>query len=250
MRWAFWRGRSGAPPEPKRPLPDDVGLPTSRHTPAARRDRDDDTGSAPAQAVRRTSGASPTADPQPRYDAPLAAAVAVDRTALASAGAELASLVSALLDGTPTEAPTTVAASDRAASSRAASADARTLAVAATGALAARLPVLSGVAGAAVFGEPEDELLHAYADVLVARTGGRRSGSGVDRDDLLAVAHLAAAAAAVGGAAEPALLLLAGAPAETQLQAAGLLLAQTADDGAGPPAGLPGEVRQLFHASG
>ena len=157
----------------------------------------------------------------------------VDRAALTAAGADVARVVSALLAGTSTEPS-----------------DDRTLAVAATGALAARLPALSGVDGAVAFDEPEDELLHAYADLLVSRAEVRRTATPVDREDLLAVAHLAAAAAAVDAAAAPGLLLLAGVPADAQLAASALLLAQTADDGGAAPDRLAGEVRGLFGASG
>jgi hypothetical protein len=237
VRWAFWRERATTPPDQHRPLPDDVGLPTSSRPPAAPQDRDPDDGhptSAPWTPGARPA-ASPTAAPTPEYRPPPTAPADVDRTALADAGPQLARVVSALLAGTPVEPSL---------------GDPRTLAVAATGALAARLPALSGVDGAEVFDEPEDELLHAYADVLVGRTVDRRTPNRVDRDDLLAVAHLAAAAAAVGAAGEPALLLLAGAPADEQLRAAALLLAQTADDGGGAPDRLAGEVGGLFGASG
>jgi hypothetical protein len=101
-----------------------------------------------------------------------------------------------------------------------------------------------------VLDEPEDELLHAYADLLAARAQDRRVAVAVDREDLLAVAHVAAAAASVDAAGEPALLLLAGVPAGHQLRAAALLLAQTADDGGAEPDRLGAEVRALFDASG
>ena len=106
---------------------------------------------------------------------------------------------------------------------------------------------MSGADGAAAFDEPEDELLHAYAELLAGRAARR---TGADRADLLAVAHLAAAAAAVDAAGDPSLLLLAGVPAEAQLRAAAHLLAQTADDGAAPPDQLAREVRALFGPPG
>lgn len=236
VRWAFWRSRS---PEPQRALPDDVGLPTRARPPAAPADRDEhDDRRTPTDPAPRTSGAVPTGShpASPRPELPLTAPTPdVDRTALAGAGEEVARVVSALLTGR---------GADRAVT------DDRTLAVAATGALAARLPALSGVEDAVAFGEPADELLHAYADLLVTRAGSGRAATAVDREDLLAVAHVAAAAATVDAAGDPALLLLAGVPAEVQLRAAALLLAQTADDGGGAPDALPGEVRHLFAASG
>lgn len=229
MGWAFWRKRS---PALRRALPDDVGLPTRSPAPASRSVSDDDAYDDPAATssshpAARASGATPADHPSPVYELPLTApAPEVDRTALAAAGADLARVVSARLDGSPPGTHTT---------------DDRTLAVAATGALAARLPALSGVDTAV--DEPADELLHAYAELLVNRAQSRTNG---DREDLLAVAHLAAASAAVDAAADPALLLLAGVPAEVQLRAATLLLAQTADDGAGAPDRLAAEVRDLF----
>jgi hypothetical protein len=221
VRWAFWRSPSS---EPQRPLPDDVGLPT-RPRPAAATpdDRDGDDDRAPAS---RTSGATPTATGQAvSYEAPLAAP-APDLTSLVDTGPALVRAVTAARAGATAEAPEV---------------DLRTLAVAATGVLAARLPALSGAD--VPLDEPQDELLHAYADLLVSRAERRRP---VDRDDLLAVAHLAAAAAAVGAADEPALLLLAGVSADDQVVAAVLLLAQTADDGGDDPERLAAEVRDLF----
>jgi hypothetical protein len=156
----------------------------------------------------------------------------VDRTALAAAGPAVAALVGALATRTPAPRGDT---------------DERTLAVAATGALAGRLPALSGADDPAVFDEPPDELLHAYAELLASRAAAH---SGTDRADLLAVAHLAAAAVAIGAAADPALLLLAGTPAGRQLAAATVLLAQTAADGGGLPDRLPDEVRATFLPSG
>ncbi len=237
MRWAFWRGRSGTHPEPPRALPDDVGLPTTPRPPAAPRTRDPDEDVTDRPATRTPGAAlSGRPAPDPSYEPPVTApaAVDVDRTALAAAGLDVADAVRAARTGTPVDPQR---------------ADARTLALAATGALAARLPALSGVDGAVTFDEPEDELLHAYADVLAARAQARAPAH-VEREDLLAVAHLAAAAAAVDGAADPALLLLAGVPADTQLRAAVLLLAQTAADGGGAPARLAAEVRELFGPPG
>ena len=227
MRWAFWRS---APKGPQRALPDDVGLPTAERPPAAPvpPDPDDREPRVPASA---TSGARPSTEVTRTREAPLTApAPDLDRATLATTGADLAEVVRAVRAGTPVDARP----------------DARTLAVAATGALAGRLPPLSGVDGAAAFGEPEDELLHAYADLLATRAVRRAA----DREDLLAVAHVAAAAVAVGAADEPALLLLAGVPVEAQLRAAALLLAQTAQDGAGPVDRLAQEVRALFGAPG
>ena len=233
MRWAFWRTRSSEPP---RALPDDVGLPTSPRPPAAPRDPDDSHPPIAPPLAPRTSGATPaehpTDHPMATDAAPLTTpAPALDRAQVAAAGADVARIVNALLGGTSAESGTT---------------DQRSLAVAATGALAARLPALSGVDGA-VLDEPEDELLHAYADLLVSRAQRRTSAA---REDLLAVAHVAAAAAAVDAAADPALLLLAGVPADAQLRAAAALLAQTADDGGGAPDRLVGEVRELFATQG
>ena len=233
MRWAFWRGRATTPPDQHRPLPDDVGLPTPPRPQAAGRDRDPDDVSHPPSGT--TSGARPNPAPAPDYRPPPTAPADLERRAVAGTGPELSGIVRALLAATPAAPQHT---------------DARLLAVAATGALAARLPALSGVDGSADVDEPEDGLLHAYADVLVGRATQRRTTTPVDRDDLLAVAHVAAAAAAVGADAEPALLLLAGAPADDQLRAAALLLAQTADDGGGPPDRLADEVRALFGGSG
>lgn len=235
MRWAFWRTRSS---EPEPPLPGEVGLPTPPRPPAAAGARDADGDDADrsqrGQVAGRSAGAVPGESPEPRYDAPLTAPDVgeLDRAALAAAGTDVAAVVRAAGASSP----------DGPAASRA-------LAVAATGALAARLPSLSGVDGAAPPGEPEDELLHAYADLLVSRAEARAPAD-LDRDDLLAVAHVAAAAAAVGAANEPSLLLLNGLPADEQLRAAALLLAQTADDGGGPADALPAEVRTLFGAAG
>lgn len=232
MRWTFWR-RSSAAPEQHRPLPDGVGLPAAPHPPAARGDRDDEPSGPPGQRPP-TSRATPSADPSPSDDVPLTAEADVDRTSLAGAGPHLASLVDAVLAGTSVDPPP---------------ADARVLAVAATGALAARLPALSGVDGPVAVDEPADELLHAYADLLVGRAERRRTGPPVEREDLLAVAHLAAAAGVDAGG-DPVLLLLAGVPAQLQVRAAVLLLAQTADDGGGAAGQIAGEVRRLFRASG
>ena len=242
MRWAFWRSPAADPgPEPVRALPDGVGLPTRPGPPAASVPADDadDDRPAPDGAVPRNSRATPTADgPDPTYEPPLSApgpGLDLDRSAVRAAGPDVARLVAAARAGAPVQAG---------------GSDARALAAAATGALAARLPALSGVDGAVAFDEPEDELLHAYADLLVTRAAVRRTASPVERDDLLAVAHLAAAAAAVDAAAETALLLLAGVPADVQLGAAALLLAQTAEDGGGTPERVAVEVRELFAGQG
>jgi hypothetical protein len=215
---------------PPQALPDDVGLPTAPRPPAAPVPDVGEPADEPPRPASRTSGATPTTDaPTPAPDVPpTAPAPDVDRAALAAAGADLARTVTALLAGAPAETTAT---------------DPRTLAVAATGGLAARLPALSGVDPDASDSEADDELLHAYADLLVTRAQDR---AGADREDLLAVAHVAAAAAAVGAADEPALLLLAGVPPEDQLRAAAVLLAQTADDGGGAPDRLGAEVRELF----
>lgn len=239
VRWAFWRGR---PSELQRPLPRSVGLPTTPRPPAAPADPDDERHPADHPAARpadhlapRTSGTDADAQPRPRPVPLTVPAPDLDRTALAAAGADVARTVSALAGGTPPTIDET---------------DDAVLAVAATGALAARLPALSGVEGAASFGEPADELLHAYADLLVARAGARRTAAPVPREDLLAVVHAAAAAAAVGAPGNPALVLLAGMPAGAQLRAAAVLLAQTADDGGGAPDQLASEVGHLFGPQG
>jgi hypothetical protein len=224
VRWAFWRRRT---PAPQRALPDDVGLPTASR-PSARAVDSEQEDRLAGRPVPRSSGAVPSSGPEPTYDPPPAApAPGLDRAALAGAGPDVAQLVRDAHAGTGGPAD----------------ADPRVLAAAATGALAARLPALSGVDGAVQFDEPEDELLHAYADLLVGRAQRRPAA---DADDLLAVAHLAAAAAAVGAAADPALLLLAGVPPQDQARTAALLLAQTADDGGDPPERLADEVRALF----
>ena len=229
MQWAFWRRPAGS----RRALPDDVGLPTGSRPLAAAQDETDDHRRTEPHPTRRSAPrpADLAAAPQYRVDLP-EPAPDVDRTALAAAGPAVAARVGALVARTP--APSAVT-------------DERTLAVAATGALAGRLPALSGADDPAAFDEPADELLHAYAELLAGRASAR---SGTDREDLLAVAHLAAAAVAIGAAADPALLLLAGTPAGRQLTAATVLLAQTAADGGGPPDRLPAEVRALFLTSG
>ena len=214
--------RAAAAPAGRRRPPD----PTPPAGATAHDDRDDDAATVHLP-PGRPAPPPPTAPP-PTHQAPLAApAPDLDPTTLAATGPALVRAVTAARTGATAEQEH--------------DGDLRTLAVAATGALAARLPALSGTDVA--LDEPEDELLHAYADLLVSRAEPRGR---VDREDLLAVAHLAAAAAAVGAADEPALLLLAGVPAPDQLAAAALLLAQTADDGGGPPEQLVAEVRELF----
>ena len=156
----------------------------------------------------------------------------LDTTDLAAAGPALVELVQASATHQPAPATT----------------DDRTLAVAATAVLAARLPALSG-SDDATTDEPEDELLHTYAELLATRAAARAPLRD-ERDDLLAVAHIAAAAAAIEAADEPGLLLLAGVPADRQLRAAVLLLAQTTADGGAPPSSLGAEVRALFGAPG
>ena len=240
MRWAFWR--TSATETPQRPLPDDVGLPTHGRPPAAPRGegRDDDSS---RDDERRRAG--PSGGPHPSTDAPaadtdppLTAPVPdLDPTELAAAGAALAELVQATAAHRPATPSTT---DDRTPT--------RNLAVAATAALAARLPALSGTDGATA-DEPEDELLHTYAELLATRAAARAPMRD-ERDDLLAVAHIASAAAALEAADEPGLLLLAGVPADRQLRAAVLLLAQTTTDGGAPPPSLAAEVRALFGAPG
>jgi hypothetical protein len=124
----------------------------------------------------------------------------------------------------------------------------RAAAAAAAGVLAARLPALSGVAGPVTFDEVEGDLLHAYADLLTERAEPRRArvAPAVSREQLMVVAHLSAAAAVGDAASEPTLLVLAGIPAEEQLLAGAVLLAQTCVDGSGQPEDLRREVTDLF----
>jgi hypothetical protein len=240
VRWAFWRT---SPREtPQRPLADDVGLPTRPRPPAAPRGdgRDDDSSRAGTGVTGPVGGPRPSAEASAAdTDQPLTASAPdvdttdLDTTDLAAAGPALAALVQTSAAHQPAPPSTS---------------DDRTLAVVATAALAARLPALSGADGAIV-DEPEDQLLHTYAELLATRAA---AGAPLrdERDDLLAVAHVAAAAAVIGAADELGLLLLAGVPADRQLRAAVLLLAQTTADGGAPPSSLTAEVRALFGAPG
>ncbi len=237
MRWTFWPSRSTGPP---RALPTDTGLVTPSRPPGRTTVADpDDADGQRARPSERTSGASPTPDAAVDRQAPLTApSTAVDRRAVAAAGADLSRIVDAVLAATRERGGAAGGADGAAA-----------VAVAATGVLAGRLPPLAGVDGAMVFDQPQDELLHAYAELLATRAATRTSTRD-DRDDLLAVAHVAAAAVASDAADDPALLLLAGVPADRQLTAAAVLLAQTADDGAGGPEQLAAEVRSLWGGPG
>ena len=243
MRWAFWRR---AADRPARPLPSGTGLPPSDRPPASGRqdDADDEPGS-----VRRAgagSGATPDAGrhgpprrlPPPPVDGH---PPAVDEAQLAGSGPVVTALVRAVLADEPDDVRAAVAGLADLAHTRAAAA-------AAAGVLAGRLPALSGVAGPVAFDEVEGDLLHAYADLLAERAEQRRArvAPAVSREQLMVVAHLSAAAAVGDAAGEPTLLVLAGMPAQEQLLAGGVLLAQTCVDGGGEPEDLPREVTDLF----
>lgn len=250
MRWAFWRAREQEPGSQRptavaRPLPDGVGLPTRAPTarPAGRRDEDDTEGT-PTAPASPFSGASPdagrTPPERPVPPAPAGPPPVLDETQLARSGPVVAQLVRAVLADQPEAVRAALTSLGDPTGTREA-------AVAASGALAARLPALSGLDGAVTFDEHDGDLLHAYADLLAERAERRRAAvtPAVTREQLMVVAHLAAAAAVGDAASEPSLLVLAGMPAEEQLQAACVLLAQTATDG-GRAVGLAGEIAELF----
>lgn len=246
MRWAFWRrrARSGQDAQDVRPLPDGTGLPTSPPPAPPAADRDEERDDRAGTAAPTFSGASPGAGTpavRPLPPAPVGPPPTVDETLMAGSGPVVTELVRAVLADaadavraalTPLDDPIRL----------------RSAAAAAAGALAARLPALSGLDGAVTFDEDDGDLLHAYADLLTERAERRRAGvaPGVTREQLMVVAHLAAAAAVGDAASEPTLLVLAGMPAEQQLLAGCVLLAQTSEDGGGDAAGLAGEIGDLF----
>ena len=180
--------------------------------------------------------------PPPRHEPePAGPPATVDEHLLLSSGPDVAALVQAVLDDEPDDVRAALAPLADAPSARAA-------AVAAAGALAARLPALSGLAGAVTFDEAEGDLLHAYADLLTGRAEARRMSiaPGVTREQLVVVAHLAAAAAVGDAASEPTLLVLAGIPPQEQLLAGCVLLAQTCADGSSGAAHVAPEIAELF----
>ena len=117
--------------------------------------------------------------------------------------------------------------------------------------LAARLPALSGVTGDVAFDEPQDDLLHAYADLLAERAEPLRRRVAPDLREVIGrVAHLAATAADEGDAHESAdravqQLLPPDVEARQQLIAACVLLAQTVRDGGGDLDALETELADL-----
>lgn len=251
MQWAFWRRERSEPVQPLEaaPLPDDTGLPpggTGRVVRAAPDDADrgeDDR--APGAAASPSSGARP--DPAgapptlPHAPPPVLPAPAVDEPEIARHAELVAQLVRAVLAVDAAAVDAALAPLDDPTRARAAAA-------AAAGALAARLPPLSGLEGAVTFDEDEGDLLHAYADLLTARAEQRRTSVApvVTREQLMVVAHLAAAAAVGDAASEPSLLVLAGIPAREQLLAGCVLLAQTSVDGGGGADDVAREVAALF----
>ncbi len=127
-------------------------------------------------------------------------------------------------------------------------------ALAATGLLARRMHPLSGAASR-LPDETEDDLLAAYAGLLVTRAEVRRARSAprVTRDVLLATSRQAAAAAPravrgwrAGPVESLAALRASGLTAEEQLRAACVLLAQTCADGGGDAGRLAVDLRSTF----
>lgn len=206
----------------------------------------DDNGDARPRRPAPFSGANPDAGLHPapdRRDPPLADghSGAVEDGLPATSGPFVADLVQAVLtDDRDAVRQALDPAQD--------AAWARTAAVAAAGALAARLPALSGVDGAVDDDEDEGDLLHAYADLLAERAEPRRANvaPSVLREQLPVVANLAAAAALGDAAGDPDRLVLDGIPAGQQLLAGCVLLAQTCADGGGPVTALPDEIAELF----
>lgn len=249
MRWAFWRGWAAARPSDEDSAPDSVTPSTSpiptptgplRPPTGDEDEREDDSPARPA-----FSGADPDAalHARPRHPRPVGPhdePGALDRARLGRSGAAVADAVRAVLaDEAAALSAALQAARDPAAT--------RAAAAAAAGVLAARLPALSGVDGSAV-DEADQDLLHAYADLLAERAEVRRArlAPDVPREQLLVVAHLAAVAAADDAASEPGVLVLGGMAAQEQLVAGCLLLAQTCADGGGSADHLPQEVADLF----
>ena len=253
MRWAFWRRRRAAPdggsPEPL-PLPDDVGLPTRPSPPPApRRGRDENAEPAPGARPSPFSGATP--DPGGWVSSGLpadgprepAAPSALDGDAEARCRAAVVDAVGAVLAGDRSALDAALAPADAAPATRA-------FATCAAGqALAARLPELSGVSGAAMFDEDEDDLRRAYAELLAQRSESTRArvAPDVPRELLLHVAQVCARGGSTADDPAPSadwpVSALSGTAAQ-QLRAVCVLLAQTTRDGGAGPGALPAELRR------
>lgn len=251
MRWAFWRSGRRSVPAEQRPLPEDVGLPAASSPRAGAAIRDEADQPYARSPGSPFSGASPDAAQDHVRREPTAALpdpTRLDPATAQDAAAVVAAAVRGLLAG---DAPATDRAlsplEDRPTAARGASS-------LAAYALASRLPSLSGVSGEVVFDEPADELLHAYAGLLSERAEPlRRTIAPRLRDEVAAVAHLAADIAAqeseddpdAPSSAGPPPLVLPDVAPRQQLLAACVLLAQTCRDGGSDVAALTAELSAL-----
>jgi hypothetical protein len=260
--WAFWRSWGRSESAEQRPLPDNVGLPAAPSSRAGGAHPDQRSEPPDRSATSPFSGASPDgASAHVCGDTARTVGtgppIVLDPATAARDAAVVAAAVRGVLVGDVATVDAALSAlQDEAVRQRAAGA-------LAAQALAARLPALSGVTGEVVFDEPADELLHAYADLLSERAEPlRRRVAPALRDEISAVAHLAAAAAEqdagqdrsnpatpVQPAAEltgvrAGLVLPALAPRH-QLLAACILLAQTCRDGGGDVDTLAAELATL-----
>lgn len=181
-------------PGEERALPEDIGLPVAPSQAAGAAFRDEADEPYALSTPSPFSGASPDAARTDVRREPTAAVVdpaGLDPGSSQQAAAAVAAAVRAVLAGDVTAVDRELLPlGDRTTETRGASS-------LAAHALAARLPSLSGVSGDVVFDEPADELLHAYADLLSERAESlRRTIAPGLRDEISAVAHLAADVAA------------------------------------------------------